>query len=439
MEEKQPWVTCLLTDILLSYMEEKLGGLDHIDFPSLFQGLEGFEVPAQPEVFLRETHNYVPLQVVRALRVQCGRLSGERDLGYHAARAYFDPTKKELPSLFKIILRVLHDVRSILICSHVFAAVQSNYIRLQPFERPGGAHELFVLAKFEESGKPTVGAMQQFRGILEGFPRLLASLGEVECTEQLSQLHIEDIIGEFPEARAVTQGSEILISQGAGPQPVATGRRIPLRTESLPVGQGLLSLDLPDAAVVAPRDGWIEVLTDVEETDPSRRPSAVFGYRIVRPGTIESKTLTHTFKEGAIYNIPYSRLRFMWSEGAPPIEDLSITDLRLEISQLLFDFLRQLKETHIRLAQHQIEKRRLRLENIQLRREIGREHGFAGIVGEGAQMQALYRAIRSVAETDVTVLIQGETGTGKELIARAIHFHSPRREHRFVAINCGAL
>jgi transcriptional regulator with PAS, ATPase and Fis domain len=54
-------------------------------------------------------------------------------------------------------------------------------------------------------------------------------------------------------------------------------------------------------------------------------------------------------------------------------------------------------------------------------------------------MQEVFGLVRSIAETDVTVLIQGETGTGKELIARAIHYNSPRRTSRFVAINCGAL
>jgi transcriptional regulator with PAS, ATPase and Fis domain len=54
-------------------------------------------------------------------------------------------------------------------------------------------------------------------------------------------------------------------------------------------------------------------------------------------------------------------------------------------------------------------------------------------------MQELFALIRSLAETDVTVLIQGETGTGKELIARAIHYNSPRRSRRFLAVNCGAL
>jgi two-component system response regulator HydG len=59
--------------------------------------------------------------------------------------------------------------------------------------------------------------------------------------------------------------------------------------------------------------------------------------------------------------------------------------------------------------------------------------------GPSEKMKDLFNVVRSIAETDVTVLIQGETGTGKELIARAIHYNGPRRAKPFVSINCGAL
>ncbi len=64
---------------------------------------------------------------------------------------------------------------------------------------------------------------------------------------------------------------------------------------------------------------------------------------------------------------------------------------------------------------------------------------FAGIVGASPRMQEVYRLIRKVATTSSTVLIVGETGTGKELVARAIHAMSPRRHERFFAVDCGAL
>ncbi len=64
---------------------------------------------------------------------------------------------------------------------------------------------------------------------------------------------------------------------------------------------------------------------------------------------------------------------------------------------------------------------------------------FAHIVGESAPMRQLFHLVKRVADSHSTVLIQGETGTGKELIARAIHQHSPRHDHAFVAIDCGAV
>jgi len=65
--------------------------------------------------------------------------------------------------------------------------------------------------------------------------------------------------------------------------------------------------------------------------------------------------------------------------------------------------------------------------------------GFAGMVGRSAAMRALYRLIERVAPTDSTVLILGETGSGKELVARALHDRSPRAAKRLVAINCAAI
>jgi transcriptional regulator with GAF, ATPase, and Fis domain len=91
------------------------------------------------------------------------------------------------------------------------------------------------------------------------------------------------------------------------------------------------------------------------------------------------------------------------------------------------------------MIQNNIEKSRLALENIRLRREIEREYSFAGIVGKSEPLKDLIGLVCSIAVTDVTVLIQGETGTGKELIARGIHYNSPRKTKRFVAVNCGSL
>jgi two-component system response regulator PilR (NtrC family) len=85
-----------------------------------------------------------------------------------------------------------------------------------------------------------------------------------------------------------------------------------------------------------------------------------------------------------------------------------------------------------------LEELALREENIRLRRELLRVFAQDNIVGHSAKIQAILEMLRTVAPTISTVLITGDSGTGKELVARAIHEASPRREKPFVSINCGA-
>ena len=82
---------------------------------------------------------------------------------------------------------------------------------------------------------------------------------------------------------------------------------------------------------------------------------------------------------------------------------------------------------------------KLRAENLYLRREVQRRYDFDQILGASPAMQRVFEVMEKVAQTDATVLLTGETGTGKELVARAIHYAGPRKERAFVAQNCGAL
>ncbi len=84
-------------------------------------------------------------------------------------------------------------------------------------------------------------------------------------------------------------------------------------------------------------------------------------------------------------------------------------------------------------------KARLERESVYLQEEIHREHNFTELVGNSPPLRALLRQVEQVAPTDSTVLIAGETGTGKELIARAIHASSGRRERALVKVNCSAI
>ena len=83
--------------------------------------------------------------------------------------------------------------------------------------------------------------------------------------------------------------------------------------------------------------------------------------------------------------------------------------------------------------------RRLALENEELKNLVNKRYGFQNIIGNSPPMERVFQIIRQVAPTRATVLIQGESGVGKELVAHAIHLNSPRAQMPFVAVNCGAL
>jgi len=84
-------------------------------------------------------------------------------------------------------------------------------------------------------------------------------------------------------------------------------------------------------------------------------------------------------------------------------------------------------------------KARLEQENLYLQEEIKTQHNFEEIIGRGQAIKKVLKAIETVAPTDASVLILGETGTGKELVARAIHEVSPRKDKALVTVNCAAL
>ncbi len=86
-----------------------------------------------------------------------------------------------------------------------------------------------------------------------------------------------------------------------------------------------------------------------------------------------------------------------------------------------------------------LELHNLRDENRRLKDELGRRYQFENIIGSSPPMQEVFAAVSRVAPTRATVLLLGESGIGKDLIARAVHHHSPRKDHPFVKISCSAL
>jgi two-component system response regulator PilR (NtrC family) len=95
-------------------------------------------------------------------------------------------------------------------------------------------------------------------------------------------------------------------------------------------------------------------------------------------------------------------------------------------------------ELRLKIRQH-VETHQLKQENLLLKKALNTRHEFSNIIGRSEPMLDVFRMVETIAKTNSTVLITGESGTGKDLVARAIHYNSLRRDRPFVALNCGGV
>ena len=111
------------------------------------------------------------------------------------------------------------------------------------------------------------------------------------------------------------------------------------------------------------------------------------------------------------------------------------------IKQGITDYLQKPFEPEALLiaVEKTLRERRMLKEIRDLRKEVDQRYAFGNIIGKNHKMQAIYDLVEKVAPTDTRVFITGNTGVGKELVAKAIHFNSNRKNKPFVGINCGAL
>ncbi len=135
-------------------------------------------------------------------------------------------------------------------------------------------------------------------------------------------------------------------------------------------------------------------------------------------------------------------------ERAPDVPVILVTghgDISMAVQAMrdgAYDFIEKpfASERLIETVRRALERRTLVLENHALRRELAGQNTVAPrIIGRSPVIEQVRRLIANVAPTDASVLINGDTGAGKELIARSLHELSPRRDKPFIAVNCGAL
>jgi len=96
-------------------------------------------------------------------------------------------------------------------------------------------------------------------------------------------------------------------------------------------------------------------------------------------------------------------------------------------------------QTVLRVQAEKEDRERLTQENIELKKELSEKYRVANIIGNSSRMQEMYEMVHRVADSNATVLLRGESGTGKTLVARALHYSSSRAKESFIVVNCSAL
>jgi len=167
------------------------------------------------------------------------------------------------------------------------------------------------------------------------------------------------------------------------------GRSFLERMVQQPFDIVFLDMRLPDF------DG-LEILTRIKTLRPKTEVIIITGYKSI-------ETAVEAIRKGAYHYIP---------------KPVNLAEIRL-------------------LAKGAQEKISMRLENLQLRQALKGDSGLTAIIGTSPVIRELFAVIRKIAPVDCNVLIQGGSGTGKTLVARAIHLLSPKKDHPFVAFNCG--
>ncbi len=231
------------------------------------------------------------------------------------------------------------------------------------------------------------------------------------------------IQGARPEAGSKRYGILIVDDEEAILESLRLTLSGDYRVLTAPTGKEALEIleREPVALVIAdqvmPGMSGVEFLEKVIELDPRIM-------RLMLTGYADLSSIVRAINEGRIY-------RYIAKPWEPD-------DLRQNVKRALEAY--ELAGENVQLASALADaNERLRKENVYLRRQIEGRYAFDQILGSSPAMNRVFDVLEKVAQTDATVLLSGETGTGKDLVARAVHYSGTRKDRPFVAQNCGAL
>ena len=444
------WATTFLTHQLLHYLDAVAPEAARaVDFDALLTGVEGFEPPDDPVAFLRDPHHWLPEPLLRRALAAAGRAARKKEVAYEAALHYFSGGRSANPSLLELVALAFADVGGMVAHSHLWAGAYTTYLRLQalvprpPASPADGERHIWLLSRIDPGVPAIVSAHHFLRGNYEGFTRLYGWVETVACEADFLQLSLEDIAAEFAGASVRWDGETARVFD-AGGAVVAEGRTIRLEEARIVLDPGAPTGG--EAAAIAPlQENTASLLRPPRKaavaSSASGAPSGVQAVEMVKGGTLADGTtpaLQHRFREGEIYGAPYSCYRFRWRERPRTVETATAS-VRQQFSFMILQALQQVQAVRRELLSETIGRQQLAAENLNLRRRLGQPAGHPTILGRSAAVRDVCRMVDLLAGTDTTALIMGETGTGKELVAQAIHRQSARAPGPFLAVNCGAL
>jgi len=417
---------------------------------------ESFQEIQDARAFLTDSSNWIPHSVFRELIKSCEFAAGQKDFTYEAALAYYETVKTHSPTIIETIAILLNDVESVFRSVGDWASAYTNYLQLQSFVCPDEAQTVHVLSRYLPPVDPGHGNMHLVQGNIEGIAKLDPSVETAACEETYSQMRLETLVNEFGDAYAITSSDDrITVTRRSTGDVVLAGRTITLVPE-------LITVKEDRAPVPQPRDERLIARTDSQNRlavwkvgnarrapkDRSSSPNSLCtAIRIERGGTLSAGPLSATIRTGTIYNAPYTHYRLRWTHRPPQADSAAaaaisrsqlLTDRRA-FAHRLFGHLKNLQATQRHTLTMFLRNVELAQENAELKQELSAQQETGGIIGKSVPLQDLLSLVRTIAPSDTTVLVTGETGTGKELVARLIHQLSRRKDRRFVAVNCGAL